>query len=90
MQIYFHSRLWSYLPRVPILVEDTVYPRPSLWRATILILKSSEFFAMRCHVENLVVSMRELFPKHQILTALIQDTQICIVLSSRQKHEHDE
>ncbi len=21
MQIYFHSRLWSYLPRVPILVE---------------------------------------------------------------------
>ncbi len=25
MQIYFHSRLWSYLPRVPILVEDTVY-----------------------------------------------------------------
>ncbi len=24
MQIYFHSRLWSYLPRVPILVEDTV------------------------------------------------------------------
>ncbi len=27
MQIYFHSRLWSYLPRVPILVEDTVYIR---------------------------------------------------------------
>ncbi len=25
LQIYFHSRLWSYLPRVPILVEDTVY-----------------------------------------------------------------
>ncbi len=25
MQIYFHSRLCSYLPRVPILVEDTVY-----------------------------------------------------------------
>ncbi len=25
MQIYFHSCLWSYLPRVPILVEDTVY-----------------------------------------------------------------
>ncbi len=24
MQIYFHSRLCSYLPRVPILVEDTV------------------------------------------------------------------
>ncbi len=23
MQIYFHSRLWSYLPRVPILVEGT-------------------------------------------------------------------
>ncbi len=22
MQIYFHSRLYSYLPRVPILVED--------------------------------------------------------------------
>ncbi len=27
MQIYFHSRLWSYLPRVPILVEGTVYQR---------------------------------------------------------------
>ncbi len=25
MQIYFHSHLCSYLPRVPILVEDTVY-----------------------------------------------------------------
>ncbi len=25
MQIYFHSRLCSYLPRVPILVEGTVY-----------------------------------------------------------------
>ncbi len=25
MQIYFHSRLWTYLPRVPILVEGTVY-----------------------------------------------------------------
>ncbi len=24
MQIYFHSRLWSYLPRVPILGEGTV------------------------------------------------------------------
>ncbi len=49
-----------------------------------------EFFAMRCHVEHPVVSMRELYPKYQILTALIQDTQICIVLSSRHKHEHDE
>ncbi len=25
MQIYFHSRLCSYLPRVPILVDGTVY-----------------------------------------------------------------
>ncbi len=25
MQIYFHSCLCSYLPRVPILVEDTVF-----------------------------------------------------------------
>ncbi len=25
MQIYFHSCLWSYLPRVPILVDGTVY-----------------------------------------------------------------
>ncbi len=25
MQIYFHSRLWSYLPRVPILVEGSVH-----------------------------------------------------------------
>ncbi len=46
-----------------------------------------ELFAMRCHVEHPVVSMRELYPNNQILTALKQDTQI---LSSRQKHEHDE
>ncbi len=45
---------------------------------------------MRCHVEHPVVSMRELYSKHQILTALKQDTQICIVLSSRQKRELDE
>ncbi len=32
MQIYFHSRLCSYLPRVPILVEGTVFPNcKSLW-----------------------------------------------------------
>ncbi len=31
MQIYFHSRLWSYLPRVPILVEDTVSRWPTHW-----------------------------------------------------------
>ncbi len=49
-----------------------------------------EFLVMRCHVEHSVVSMRELYSKHQILTALKQDTQICMVLSSRQKHEHDE
>ncbi len=49
-----------------------------------------EFFAMRCYVEHPVVSMRELYSKHQILTALKQDTQICIVLSSRQKRELDE
>ncbi len=49
-----------------------------------------EFFAMRCHVEHPVVSMRELYSKNQILTALKHDTQICMVLSSRQKHEHDE
>ncbi len=30
-----------------------------------------EFFAMRCHVEHPVVSMRELYSKNQILTALI-------------------
>ncbi len=43
-----------------------------------------EFFAMRCHVKHTVVSMRELYSKNQILTALKQDTQICMVLSSRQ------
>ncbi len=45
---------------------------------------------MRCHVEHPVVSMRELYSKNQILTALKQDTQICTVLLSRKKHEHDE
>ncbi len=35
MQIYFHSRLWSYLPRVPILVEGTVCNRPSLLHSCI-------------------------------------------------------
>ncbi len=45
---------------------------------------------MRCHVKDPVVSMRELYQNNHILTALIQDTQICMVLSSWQKHEHDE
>ncbi len=45
---------------------------------------------MRCHVEHPVASMRELYSKNQILTALKQDTQMCMVLSSRQKREHDE
>ncbi len=43
-----------------------------------------EFFDMSCHVEHPVVSMRELYSKNQILTALKQDTQMCMVLSSRQ------
>ncbi len=44
-----------------------------------------ELFAMGCHVEHPVVSMRELYSKNLlILTALKQDTQICMVLSSRQ------
>ncbi len=43
-----------------------------------------KFFAMRCYVKHLVVSMRELHSNNQILTALKQDTQICMVLSSRQ------
>ncbi len=42
-----------------------------------------EFFAMRCHVEHPVASMRELYSNNQIWTALKQDTQIYIVLSSR-------
>ncbi len=35
-----------------------------------------EFFAMRCHVEHPVVSMRELYSKNQIWTALKQDTNL--------------
>jgi len=31
MQIYFHSRLWSYLPRVPILVEGTVLQKRNIY-----------------------------------------------------------
>ncbi len=34
------------------LLPNFLQPRPSLWRATILILKSPEFFAMRCHVDH--------------------------------------
>ncbi len=41
-----------------------------------------EIFAMRCHVEHPVVSMRELYSNNQIWTALIQDTRICMILSS--------
>ncbi len=41
MQIYFHSCLCSYLPRVPILVEDTVY------------MKSSVAKASKCHLKFL-------------------------------------
>ncbi len=43
-----------------------------------------ELFAVRCHVEHPVISMRELYSKNQISTALKQDTQICFMLSSRQ------
>ncbi len=32
-----------------------------------------EFFAMRCHVEHLVASMRELYSKNQALTSPKQD-----------------
>ncbi len=39
-----------------------------------------ELFAMRCHVEHPVVSMRELYSKNQIWTALKQDTRICLVV----------
>ncbi len=37
MQIYFHSCLCSYLPRVPILVEDTVCPRSTPFQMCCLI-----------------------------------------------------
>ncbi len=36
-----------------------LYPTPSLCRATIIFFRSSEFFAMRCHVERPVISIRE-------------------------------
>ncbi len=49
-----------------------------------------ELFAMRYQVKHPVVRMRESCTNNHILTALKQDTQICMVLSSRQKHEHDE
>ncbi len=39
---------------------------------------------MRCRVEHPVVSMRELYSNNNILTALKQDTQICMALLSRQ------
>ncbi len=39
---------------------------------------------MRYHVEHPVVSMRELYSNNQMLTDLKQDTQIVMVLSSRQ------
>ncbi len=42
MQIYFHSRLCSYLPRVPILVEGTVVVAILLSVVFILIGNYSE------------------------------------------------
>ncbi len=39
-----------------------------------------ELFAKRCYVEHPVVSMSELYSNNQILTALKQDTHICMVL----------
>ncbi len=44
-----------------------------------------EFFGMMRNVEHPVVSMRELYSKNQILTALIQDTQIYLYAPVKQK-----
>ncbi len=43
MQIYFHSCLCSYLPRVPILVEDTVYTTALI---TLLLLQLSTLYGI--------------------------------------------
>ncbi len=49
MQIYFHSRLCSYLPRVPILVEGTVistrYSDMPAFHATSIYI-----FFQRCYI----------------------------------------
>ncbi len=45
MQIYFHSRLCSYLSRVPILVEGTVY--------TNMLLKTG--FVLQGHILYIIV-----------------------------------
>ncbi len=63
----------------------------TLWRATILIIKSSESSLPWGAMLNIQWSVWENCTKNkQIWTALKQDTQMCMVLSSRQKHEHDE
>ncbi len=51
MQIYFHSRLWSYLPRVPILVEDTVYLLIFFLKIVMLYANTLDFSGwLRCKI----------------------------------------
>ncbi len=49
MQIYFHSHLCSYLPRVPILVEDTVYSKLTYFPEGQQLTKNVFFIGLMKH-----------------------------------------
>ncbi len=60
MQIYFHSRLCSYLPRVPILEEGTVYnilfeSKPNIG---IYIIFFFIMFKFKTYINNLYTNIK--------------------------------
>ncbi len=63
MQIYFHSRLWSYLPRVPILVEGTVIRRISSVHVTNSVLGVCEFGERVRHPAKAVLQQQQMHMK---------------------------
>ncbi len=56
MLIYFHSRLWSYLPRVPILVEGTVYTYVSVYIYIYIYISGGPLSALTCCVNVRLLS----------------------------------
>ncbi len=64
MQIYFHSRLCSYLSRVPILVEGTVYENVAV--CSRLILKTEN--VTHPNIELIMIIVLELNRETKIHT----------------------
>ncbi len=79
-----HSTVTQYQVVTELLISYAIFVESNNSNSQIL----REFFAMRCHVEHPVASMRELYSKNQIWPALNKIHKF--VWSFQQTHEHDE